>query len=133
MKNKTLKTFALFIFFSICVISVSIGQNKLTVNQFDSLIKVNKTVQLIDVRTSAEMVEGYIKGAKNIDYNSPDFLQRMNSLDKSRPVAVYCGVGGRSGRTAIKLKEAGFAQIFDLQGGLTEWKVKQKPIEVVKK
>lgn len=106
------------------------SQVKMTVYQFDSLINKNKTIQLIDVRTPAEVAAGHIKGAKNIDFNAPDFVQKISALDKTKPVAVYCAAGGRSGRSAIKLKELGFAQIYDLAGGMTEWKAKQKPVEI---
>ena len=105
------------------------GQIKMNANQFDSLLSKNKSIQLIDVRTPGEVSSGYIKGAVNINYNDPDFIKKMSALDKSKPVAVYCAAGGRSGMTAIKLKELGFNQIYDFTTGMTEWKAKNKPVE----
>ncbi|MFZ1716316.1 MAG: rhodanese-like domain-containing protein [Saprospiraceae bacterium] len=107
---------------------LSSAQTKLSVSQFDSLIHKDKTIQLIDVRTPAELATGVIKGSKNIDYSSADFVTRMSALDKSKSIAVYCAVGGRSGKSATKLKELGFTQIYDLAGGMTAWNAQKMPV-----
>ncbi len=103
------------------------AQIKLKAEQLDSLLSKDKTVQLIDVRTPGEIANGYIKGSIHLDYSSPDFIKKLNTLDKSKPVAVYCAVGGRSGKTVQKLHEMGFKKLYDFPGGMTEWKAKQKP------
>ncbi|MEO5581492.1 MAG: rhodanese-like domain-containing protein [Saprospiraceae bacterium] len=110
-------------------IQISSAQIKMNANQFDSLLSKNKFVQLIDVRTPGEVSSGYIKGAVNINYSDPDFIKKINALDKTKPVAVYCAAGGRSGMSALKLKELGFTQIYDFTTGMTEWKAKNKPVE----
>ncbi len=62
--------------------------------------------QLIDVRTSSEFNSDHIKGSKNIPVQG--FDQKINTLDKSKPVIVYCAMGGRSNIAASKLKANGF-------------------------
>jgi len=104
------------------------GQTKLNADQLDALLSKDKTVQLIDVRTPGEIAQGYIKGSIPMDYSSPDFYKKLGTLDKTKPVALYCAVGGRSGKTAQKLQEMGFKKIYDFTGGMNEWKAKQKPI-----
>ena len=81
-------------------------------------------VQLVDVRTPEEFSEGYIENAQNIDFKSPTFDEDIKKLDKSRPVIVYCKSGTRSAKSAKKLIEAGFEKVYDLEGGITEWKYK---------
>lgn len=81
-------------------------------------------VQLVDVRTPEEYNEGYIENAQNIDFYSPTFDEDILKLDKSKPVILYCKSGTRSAKCADKLKEAGFEKIYDLEGGITEWKYK---------
>ncbi len=81
-------------------------------------------VQLVDVRTPEEYEEGYIENAQNIDYQSPTFDEDIKKLDKSKPVILYCKSGKRSAKCAKKLIEAGFEQIYDLEGGITEWQYK---------
>jgi len=81
-------------------------------------------VQLVDVRSEDEYRLGYIQNAQNIDYNSPNFDDEIDQLDKSKPVIVYCQKGGRSAKCVKKLKEKGFVKIYDLDGGLAKWKFK---------
>jgi phage shock protein E len=62
--------------------------------------------QLVDVRTSSEFNSNHITDSKNIPVQGLD--QKMDSLDKSKPVIVYCAMGGRSDIAAAKLKASGF-------------------------
>jgi rhodanese-related sulfurtransferase len=104
------------------------AQTKLDVDAFEKKIK-EKGVQLVDVRTPAEVANGKIKGATTININDADFKDKISKLDKNKPVAVYCGVGGRSGRASTMLTQLGFKQVFDLAGGMTAWNAQGKPVE----
>ena len=98
------------------------GQTKLVSgNEVLELLK-NEDVQLIDVRTPEEYKEGFIENAKNINFYSPTFSSDVETLDKQKPIIVYCKMGGRSANSAKKLQEAGFVEIYDLDGGITQWK-----------
>lgn len=85
-------------------------------------------VQLIDVRTPDEYKAGHISNAKNINFYAADFKDQMEKLDKSKAIAVYCGVGGRSGKASTILTQLGFKTIYDLQGGMSAWKAKGKKV-----
>ena len=89
--------------------------------EFTKLMK-KSGVQLIDVRTSREFSNGFITGAKNIDYNGDSFEKQIKKLDKNKPVLVYCAAGGRSENAAELLKEWGFKEVYDLIGGYNGWK-----------
>ncbi len=86
-------------------------------------------IQLIDVRTPSEFKNGYIKGAKNINYFDGDFIEQMSSFDKSKPVYLYCRSDRRSGSAASKLEKAGFTKIYDLKGGILAWSKEKLQIE----
>ena len=82
----------------------------------------NKTeLQVVDVRTSQEFKVSHLKNAQNICVTSDDFEEKVASLDKEKPVYVYCKKGGRSAQAATLLKEMGLTQVYDLQGGLENW------------
>jgi rhodanese-related sulfurtransferase len=85
--------------------------------------KINNTEnpQLIDVRTPQEFASEKINDAKNINWNGDDFVAQVKKLDKSKPVYVYCKVGGRSAQAANKLAELGFKEIYNLDGGIMKW------------
>jgi len=92
-----------------------------TPQEMQSILELDG-VQLVDVRTPEEYKEGYIENSQNIDYNSPTFDEDIKKLDKSKPVILYCKSGNRSAKCAKKLIEAGFEQVYELEGGITEWK-----------
>jgi len=103
-------------------------QKKLSPDAFESMLKSDTTVQLVDVRTPGEFQSGYIAGAKLINIQDADFSKKISQLDKNRPVLVYCAVGGRSANAAGQLFQLGFTNVYDLKGGMTAWKEKEKPI-----
>ncbi len=126
MKSKINITFfaAIFAF----IMSSCNAQNKISADEFEQKMKENNTI-LVDVRTPQEFAEAHLKGAVNIDIYAPDFATRMNQLDKSNTILLYCQSGNRSGQAASELAESGFAAIYDLKDGIGEWKRKGKPTE----
>ena len=100
-----------------------------TPDEMTSLMEL-EDVQLVDVRTAKERVDGFIKNSQNIDFNSPTFDEDIQKLDKTKPVILYCHSGRRSAICAKKLKDAGFVKIYDLKGGITQWLFDNYEIEV---
>lgn len=76
--------------------------------------------QLLDVRTPREVQQGAIRGAENINVMMPNFSQKVEHLDKNRPVFVYCQSGMRSGRACRILAELGYTP-YNLRGGISAW------------
>ena len=56
-----------------------------------------------------------------------DFEKQLEKLDKEKPVAVYCKVGGRSGQAMGKMNKLGFKEVYNLDGGMDAWKSAGKP------
>jgi len=106
-----------------------IAQAKKISNQELVDLMEKEELQLVDVRTPEETANGMIEGAQNIDFRSPDFKDYISKLDKNKPVAVYCGAGGRSGKTSQMLQELGFKEIYDLSGGFTQWEAEKYPVD----
>lgn len=80
---------------------------------------LNQTV--VDVRTPEEFNEGHIEGALNINLNDDAFSEQIAKLDKDKTVLVYCRSGKRSSAAANEMLKLGFQQIYDLDGGITNW------------
>jgi len=76
---------------------------------------------VVDVCTAAEFARGHVPGALNLDVNLPDFPEKAAKLDKSKPVLVNCHAGIRGARAAALLKDLGFSDVKNLDGGLTAW------------
>lgn len=84
----------------------------------DSIKALDKGIQLVDVRTADEFSRGAFPNAINIDFNGADFKEKIKSLDKNKSVYVYCLSGDRSGRSVQAFKDAGFAYVVAMKGGL---------------
>jgi thioredoxin len=97
---------------------------------FEKAIQQNPNAQLIDVRTTGEFGGGHLPKAQNIDFRSADFAEKIKTLDKSKPVLVYCLSGGRSAQAAELMRKEGF-QVTELKGGYLKWTTKMKPLEGV--
>lgn len=94
---------------------------------FAAKLKQLPNALLIDVRTPQEFAQGHIKNARNMNVNSEDFNQQISKLDKSKPVFVYCLSGGRSSYAANTLISNGFAEVYNLLGGMMKWRAANMP------
>ncbi len=82
-------------------------------------------VQLVDVRYESEWQVGHIEGAVNIPED--DLADRLDELDRDRPVVTVCRAGTRSDDAAGWLRTQGFAA-ENLDGGMLAWKWAGLPI-----
>lgn len=88
---------------------------------FEEKLKATENPQLIDVRTPEEFSVEHLKNAVNSNWNGDSFVADAGKYDKSKPIFVYCKAGGRSSEAAEKLKELGFQEIYNLDGGIMKW------------
>lgn len=76
---------------------------------------------ILDVRTSEEFSEGHLEGATMIDFYRDDFAEQLKGLDPDAPYLLYCRSGNRSGQTAELMRELGFSDVSDIDGGILAW------------
>ena len=88
---------------------------------FKESLEATPDAVILDVRTPPEVAEGTIPGAINIDYNAPDFSEKISALDKSKHYYVYCMGGVRSSKALDKMKADGFTNVINLEGGYKSW------------
>lgn len=99
-----------------------------SVEEFSTLIS-NPEVQRLDVRTVAEYSEAHIPGCININVLDKTFDAIADStLQKDKPVALYCRSGKRSKKAAAILSEKGY-EVIDLNDGFEGWKKAGKETE----
>ena len=101
----------------------------ISVADYDQKLTATPNIQLIDVRTPGEYETGHLKNAVNININGDDFEQQLAKLDKTRPVMVYCRSGGRSSSAANKMEAMGFTEVYNMDGGIMQWRDAGKPVE----
>ena len=75
---------------------------------------------LLDVRTEAEWNVSHLPGARRVQPGERIDSAAAN-IPKNAAIVTYCSVGYRSGDLAIQLRNAGFTNVRNLDGGIFEW------------
>lgn len=100
--------------------STSSNAVDLSVSEFSSKVAEAGVITL-DVRTPSEFNEGHIEGALLVDFQSGNFENEIALLDKSKTYAIYCRSGNRSGQAVKVMSDAGFTDLYNLDGGVIDW------------
>lgn len=87
----------------------------------------NPDFVIIDVRTPQEFADGHIENVINIDFYSETFRDELNILDKDKTYLIYCRSGNRSGRTMPIMAELNFREVYNMLGGINQWKTEGLP------
>ena len=96
---------------------------------WNKLIK-NKKTHIIDTRKPFEYKVGTFKRSVNPNVtNFRDFPKYLNKLKKNKPVAMFCTGGIRCEKTSVYLKNKGFKNIYQLNGGILNYLNKIKKNE----
>ncbi|MEO0899471.1 MAG: rhodanese-like domain-containing protein [Bacteroidota bacterium] len=82
-----------------------------------------KGAVLLDVRRPDEWEEGIIPGAMMINLmDTQAFVEEVEKLDKSKAYFIYCRSGNRSGQACRFMSQQGFTEVYNLLGGMLDWK-----------
>jgi rhodanese-related sulfurtransferase len=93
------------------------------------MIKANPNFVLLDARELKEYKVSHLKNAIHIGYDEFNLKKTTSKLtNKNATIVVYCSVGIRSEDIAERLQKAGYKNVFNLFGGIFEWKNKQNVV-----
>ena len=88
-----------------------------------SKFQSDENAVILDVRTPEEFETSRIPNSKNIDfYNPQNFMKEIEKLDRDSSYYVYCRTGVRSANSCQLMNELGFDKVYNLLGGIVEWK-----------
>ena len=102
----------------------------LTAKTFKEKLSVEVKPQILDVRSKEEFVTGHIENAISINWNDENFNDKVKTFDKTKAIFVNCQGGGRSKKAAERLFSLGFKTIYELNGGINEWKDESYPTKI---
>ena len=105
----------------------AIENQSLTSTAFSNQVNNSNETVVLDVRTPGEFEKGHLKNAINIDWNGDKFDSQLATLDKTKPVYIYCLSGARSKSAAAKMRSAGFERVIELAGGMIDWRANSLP------
>lgn len=100
----------------------------LSVADFEKQVTAKTEKVVLDVRTPNEFKGGHLAQAILMNVNDSNFKQQIGTLQKNKPVYVYCAAGVRSNKAAKILKQEGFTQVFELNGGIQAWQAAGNPV-----
>jgi rhodanese-related sulfurtransferase len=109
------------------------SQSPVEVNstEVSAMLKRDKNIIVLDVRTAEEFSEGHVQGAINMDMHQPGILDNINKLEKNATYIVYCRTKNRSGIVVNNMLQNGFKNIYQMMDGIIGWN--QSGLPVVKK
>jgi rhodanese-related sulfurtransferase len=135
MKSKRLFTFIVLLYTSITGFAQA---SRVLSNSYDKLIQgtiSNSTPQIsvkqlavnlnkyviLDAREPKEYVVSHLPNAVNVGYDKIDF-STIKNVPKDQAILVYCSIGYRSEKVSEKLIANGYKKVYNLYGGIFEWK-----------
>ena len=98
---------------------------QLTANDVKAKLDAGENIVLLDVREEWEWQIAHLDQALFIPlHNLPD---KLDELDPSQEIVVYCHTGKRSAEVATFLMNEGFTRVSDMTGGIRAWAMEVDP------
>jgi rhodanese-related sulfurtransferase len=98
-----------------------------TAQAAQQLITGKAGLLILDTRTTNEILtSGAIAGSQQASLRA--IFQDQLAVPKDTPILVVCAVGGRSFAAGKIMIQHGFTEIYNLRGGLDEWKAAGLPV-----
>lgn len=91
---------------------------QLDVSALAEMLKGDRDLRLIDVRTPAEHATASIAGATLLN---PGLMHDLEALPKDTMLVFHCHHGGRSQAVAQRFVGLGFRKVYNVQGGIDAW------------
>jgi rhodanese-related sulfurtransferase len=85
-----------------------------------NLIQKNNRLELIDIRTPAEIKRGVIPNAKTLPMHLVPLNVDYFSMSQNQ-IIIYCRTGSRSAQVCRYLNKQGIFNVINLRGGITQW------------
>ena len=114
-------------------ISYSKTQNLMDITAIESYSLIHNNTEnpnfiIIDIRTPEEYESGHLEDAIIIDYYENTFEKDIDQLDKEKTYLIYCRTGRRTGLAMEIMKDLNFFNVYNMLGGITQWKTEGLPI-----
>ncbi len=100
---------------------VSAQRTQLNSPEIKEVLKKNKSIVVLDVRTADEFTAGHLKGARNIDISQPDAYSKLDKLNPKVTYLVYCRTHHRSGIAVDYMMQKGLKTVYQMMDGFPGW------------
>jgi len=93
----------------------------ISTQQLSGYLSAEEDFVLLDVRTEEEYRAGHIQGAQWFPRGKLEYYIQERIKDPDSRIVLYCRTGGRSALATLTLKDMGYTNVVDLDGGFKEW------------
>ena len=83
---------------------------------------------IVDLRSADEFAQGHLPQARHVAFDDLSAKAMQLAKNKNTPVLLVCRTGQRARKAEALVRQAGFAEVFVLQGGLTAWQQAGMPV-----
>jgi rhodanese-related sulfurtransferase len=90
---------------------------------------MNQGAQVYDLRDAAAFAAGRVSGAKHLDPAQLDLATETLKRFKDKLLVLYCEDGAASTALTRQLHAGGFTKVFNLRGGLAQWRAEGLPLQ----
>jgi len=108
----------------------------MTVHELAKKILNEERLFILDVRNPDDFDDWKIEG-RHVEIVNAPYLELLDGIDglfeklpKEEPILVVCARGRSSLVIAEQLAEAGFADVYSLEGGMTAWSECLEPVKI---
>ena len=101
--------------------NLSAQRTQLNSPEIKEVLKKNKAIVVLDVRTPEEFAAGHLKGAQNIDIRQQDAYSKLDKLNPKTTYLVYCRTNHRSGMAVEYMMQKGFKNVYQMMDGFPGW------------
>lgn len=98
-----------------------------TIAEVTELIN-RRNALVLDVRSAQEYATGHLPQARHAELASLPERANLIAKNKANPIVLVCQTGQRAAKAEAILKQAGYSEVFCLQGGLDGWKQAGLPL-----
>lgn len=83
---------------------------------------------VVDLRSAEEFAKGHLPSARHVAFGELEAKVGQLAKNKSNPVVLVCQTGQHSHKAQRIVKDAGYAEVHVLDGGVDAWQKAGMPV-----
>ncbi|MGB0954379.1 MAG: rhodanese-like domain-containing protein [Panacagrimonas sp.] len=103
------------------------GGKRLSVTEAVRLIN-DRDPLVVDLRPAGDFKRGHLMNAVNVPLAKLETRSAEWKKQQERPVLLYCALGNSSSDASARLRKLGFAEPYQIRGGINAWINSSLPI-----
>ena len=81
----------------------------------------DKDALIVDLRAATDYKRGHIVDSRNIPMAKLDDEIKSLRKHQSKPILLCCALGSSAAQAGVKLRAAGFEEVYPMSGGINAW------------